>query len=262
MFTNNKCQLINFLGDELFRKHLPLIDHFIAASKEISYLLGKHYKLDLNKITVVDTFIDKIPEKPDKDIISKIKKELNIPHNSFIIIGSGTVDWRKGPDLFLQVAKKVLNNSNKFYFVWVGGNKALLEYKQLIYDIEMLNIASNVKFIGEKENPIPYFAISDVFFLSSREEPMGMVALEAAALHKPIICFENIGSMPDFVGENCGIVAPYYDIDFVVRAILSLSEDPILLKRLGENAFDKVKGYLIDIKAPLIVSLFKKLQSQ
>ena len=31
-----------------------------------------------------------------------MKNELNIPADSFIVGGSGTLDWRKGPDLFIQ----------------------------------------------------------------------------------------------------------------------------------------------------------------
>jgi glycosyltransferase involved in cell wall biosynthesis len=254
-----KMSIDKFIGNSEFKQNSTFVDHFIAASNKIAHQLETDYSIDSNKITTVNTFIDRIPIQPIDEILIKTKMELNIPLNSFVIVGSGTIDWRKGPDLFIQTAKKLINiNANKFFFIWVGGNTNLLEHKQLNYDIEMLHISNNVKFIGERKDPIPYFAISDIFFLSSREEPMGMVALEAAALHKPIMCFENIGGMPDFIGDNCGYVAPYLDIDYIVEKIILLSDNQELKKNLGDNAYQRINDYLIDIKAPEIISIFKK----
>ena len=63
-------------------------------------------------------------------------------------------------------------------------------------------IAHVCHFVGEHRRPAELFCGCDVFALSSREEPMGLVALEAAMVGKPIVCFAEAGGMPDFVEER------------------------------------------------------------
>jgi glycosyltransferase involved in cell wall biosynthesis len=58
---------------------------------------------------------------------------------------------------------------------------------------------------------------------------------EAMMCGKPIIVSDQ-SSMANIVRqEECGFVVPYGDIDAIKRAILTLKNDPVLCKRLGEN---------------------------
>jgi glycosyltransferase involved in cell wall biosynthesis len=80
----------------------------------------------------------------------------------------------------------------------------------------------------------------DVFTLTSREDPYPAVVLEAAALGKPIVCFQQSGGAPEFVEGDCGFVVPYLDVEAMAGRIAELLDDDDLRTRLGEAARRKV----------------------
>ena len=52
---------------------------------------------------------------------------------------------------------------------------------------------------------------------------------------KPILVSDGT-AMADIVKEEeCGLVVPYGDVDAIKHAILTLKNDPVLCRRLGEN---------------------------
>ena len=77
--------------------------------------------------------------------------------------GSGLVHWRKGHDLFIQVAHKIAKSysDKKIKFTWVGkiSDKQRIIVKN---DLEKAGLIDMVKFVGKQENPIPYFNQFDV----------------------------------------------------------------------------------------------------
>jgi glycosyltransferase involved in cell wall biosynthesis len=83
--------------------------------------------------------------------------------------------------------------------------------------------------------PADYMAAADVFVLTSREDPYPLVCLEAAALEKPIVCFEGGGGTPEFVEADCGFVVPYLDIIGMADRVISLLDSPDCRDNLGAS---------------------------
>ena len=100
---------------------------------------------------------------------------------------------------------------------------------------------------------------SDVFLLSSREDPFPLVCLEAADCGVPIVCFAGAGGMADFVGSTCGGVAPYLDVPAMAQALSSLLGDEMKARRLGNQAKEKVRSQFdVSVKGH---DIYKILQS-
>lgn len=78
---------------------------------------------------------------------ARIRRELGIKENEFLVLGAGFADIRKGFDLFLQIAKKFLALRDDVHFAWAGdiqfGLKTYLEP-------EMLTAAATGKFITSR----------------------------------------------------------------------------------------------------------------
>jgi glycosyltransferase involved in cell wall biosynthesis len=190
----------------------------------------------------------------------ELRKNIGIPNNAFIVASCGTTDWRKGADLVVQIAKKVYSKTTlPIHFIWIGGDNNGLEFQKLYYDLVKLNLQNYIHFLGIKEKPMEYFLIADVFMLCSREEPVGIVALEAASLGKPILCFDQAGGMSEFVEDDCGFILPYLDIDAMADRIIQLQDDRSLLLKLGDNAARKVQRHDINIACKEIKSLINSV---
>ncbi|MBD2766432.1 glycosyltransferase family 4 protein [Hymenobacter sp. BT664] len=231
-----------YFGTERFGQKLPHIDLVIAASQAVRENLVKTYSLVSECIVKIYEFVPGADEVQQQQTPSEIRKALNIPAESFVVVASGTLDWRKSPDIFVQLAGLVHGlEVNMPYFLWVGGSSASLAWQELQYDLRRLGIAEFVKFIDARPNPLDYIRVADVFVLTSREDPYPLVCLEAATLGKPIICFEQAGGMPEFVGKDCGVVVPYLNIDSMARAVCDLLVNKNIREQMGDNAMRKVR---------------------
>jgi glycosyltransferase involved in cell wall biosynthesis len=230
---------------------------FIACSKAVQSNLVKNHGIDA---AAIETVCESIPV--DEIRATRTRKqvlgELRIPNEALVVVGSGTADWCKGPDLFVQLAREVCRQRHGAYFVWVGGgpNLRLAEFE---HDIRLTGLTEKIRRTGAVKNPAEYLAASDVFALTSREDSFPLVCLEAAALGKPIVCFASAGGMPEFVEENCGFVTPYIDIIAMAERIVHLLDSSDLRKTMGECARRKAaERHDVKNAARTIVEIIEK----
>jgi glycosyltransferase involved in cell wall biosynthesis len=181
-------------------------------------------------------------DKPGDQNAAPARQELNIPQSAFVIGGSGSIEWRKGTDLFLQIALRSVAEASDLRFLWVGGKLAGWEqdYDRVLYDLERMDLSGKVIITGKQRDVTGYFAAIELFALTSREDPFPLVCLEAASLGKPIICFAGAGGMPEFVGDDAGAVVPYGDVSAFSDRILHFYQDREALVKAGAAARTKV----------------------
>lgn len=248
---------------ELVKKHTDL---FIAVSNAVKNNLELNHAILGTKIKLVYPFIPVSEITLNASINpSHIHQELNTNKDMFIVGGSGTIDWRKGADLFSHIALiflKMLTMEERcrVKFVWVGGDLNSQDMIHLNHDInhsELLN--DRVIFIGEKKQACSYFSQFSVFLLSSREDPFPLVCLEAGALNKPVICFDKAGGIPDLVEDDGGFIVPYLDIDEAAHVLYRLFHEPELTSMMGKRISDKVHSqYDIEVGARQILSIINQ----
>ncbi|MFC1666047.1 glycosyltransferase, partial [Pseudomonadota bacterium] len=188
------------------------------------------------------------------------KQQLGLISNMTLIFGCGTLDWRKAPDLFVDVAENLLKRGlTDIHFYWIGW--APIDYPNLITDLSDRGLDNHVTFLGEKKNPIEYLATGDIFLLTSREDPFPLVCLESADCGLPTVCFENAGGMPAFVAEaKGGFIVPYEDVAAMTDKVARLIENPKLREQFGCNARDALhKGHTTNVSAPKILKIIHSI---
>ncbi len=225
---------------EQVKKHTT---HYIAASQAVQRNLTTTYGIPETAIDVVHSFVPIPKSMPGPQVAARIRAELNIPADAFVVLGSGHETWRKGKDLFVQLAAKFRNglHGRQVHFLWVGGWQNAEHERNILHDVRHLGVTDRVHFTGEVQNPLDYFTAGDIFAMVSREDPFPLVCLEAAALAKPILCFEGAGGMPELVEGDAGRIIPYLDTIAMAETITALAEDTELLTRLGTTAAHKVR---------------------
>lgn len=233
------------VGTETFEKTRQYTTRYIAVSNAVKDNLIKKHGISIDNIDVIYNAVSDDPAQLSECLQarSRILKDLDIPDNAKVVCASGTTDWRKGPDLFIQLASNVIKKYSvePIHFIWVGGNVHGPEFLQLQHDIEKAGIIKETHFIGSRSNPLDYYAACDIFTLMSREDPFPRVCLEAASLCKPIVCFNSAGGAPEFVENDCGFVVPYLDISTMADKVIYLLNKPSLREQMGERAIQKVK---------------------
>lgn len=240
-------------------KVLSLTDHFVAVSNAVRNNLIENHSIAPKDVSIIYGACD--TEKTPKNEL-KLHENLGIPPDAFLVGGCGTLDYRKGIDLFIQVAnyckKKLLNQ--EVYFCWIGAcisQESSIEYK---YEVEQLSLNSHFFFLGEIVDTAPYFAELDVFLLTSREDPFPLVMLEAARQGTPIICFEEGGGATEFVDNTLGMTVGLLDIESMARSIITIKDSPDLQVSLSAKAYEKSLNYTPEIMGKEIYDVISNLR--
>jgi glycosyltransferase involved in cell wall biosynthesis len=235
-------------GEQNFKNAQPFIDHFVAASVTVrNYLIG-YYKIDQLKVHI---HYEHIPLPGNM-----VRKH---DDNCLRVFGSGTMDWRKGIDVFIQAAYQLnkLAPAAEFEFWWIGGKESTLDFDKAVYDIQKLELGHRIKFIPSCPNPWDYLIEADLFLLTSREDPFPLICLEAAALGKPIMCFKDTGGMVEFVDPDNGWLIDYLDIPQLANTLNNIiKSDGFKQKVAAKGELSKLKAQGYDIEKG--VKLMKK----
>ena len=260
--------VIRRTGLEGFERVKERTSHFIAVSEAVRRNLIAKHRVAPDRISLIPGFVP-IENRDERYVDRKrraVLDALGIPHDALVVGASGALYWRKGPDVFVRVAGRIrrLHPDRPIYFIWIGGaKKDDFVFFELNHDLERLGLEHHVRFLEHQSNPSDYFAAIDVFAMVSREDPFPLVCLEAAALGKPIVCFEKAGGAPEFVGEDCGFVVPYLDAEDFADKIVCLAGDAELRKKMGRNAARKVRErHDLAKSAPLIWNLIKRHENR
>ena len=208
----------------------------------------------------------RIAETIDTEAARKqIRTELGLPLDSFVVLGCGTLDMRKGIDHFANIAKCVAQKTahpGKIHFVWVGDGPrwphSTFHYVQI--DLRLGQTASNVHFIGEREHVDSYFVGSDMFLLPSRVDPFPCVIHEAMATRLPVMAFDNSGGAADAIDDGAGFIVPYGDYSLASSLICAVANNPGLADGIRDKALARVhEKYSFETYAENLVILAQSI---
>ncbi len=259
-----------FIAQELADCGIPVISliHELPSSydeSEYHMLYGHATKIVFPVHAVKDATDSKVPLPPGKCLVlpqglldpnfgkgidretacKQIRDELSLPEDSFVVLGCGRLDLRKGIDHFAHIAKRVViqNRSGRpVHFVWAGEGPRWTHspYHYVKLDLEKSPAKPHVHFIGERENVEPYFVGADAFLMSSRVDPFPCVIHEAMATSLPVITFAGSGGAPEAVSGGAGFVIPYGDYEQAGNIINLLATQPEIAAGIRKRSLERV----------------------
>lgn len=138
--------------------------------------------------------------------------------------------YRKGIDVLVEAVAR-LARDDLFPVLWIAG--AGPERTALERAVRIRGIESQVRFLGRRDDVPDLLAACDVFVLPSRQEGLGVAALEAMALGRPIVA-SRVGGLAEAIAhEETGLLVPSEHPVALQWALARLLRDPELRARLG-----------------------------
>lgn len=192
-------------------------NHYLVPSLAVKKFLQESYSIADNNISLLQYYIPSLN--------NEIKKRAE--NNTLIIGGVGTIDWRKGPDLFIQVAYLTFQKKPDadIKFIWKGAINNI-DLLRLQYDISKTGLKDKIEFQPASDDMQSFYKKIDVFLLTSREDPYPLVVLEAADAGVPTICFENAGGAPEFIhNSKAGVCVDYLDTTAMAASVFNYYEN-------------------------------------
>lgn len=224
-------------------------DRFIAGVEVVREAL-EALGVPPERIAMAREFTNTTPPPPGPDID---RAELGIPEDAVVVGSAGVMEWRKAPELFVQMARAAMQHAPDLplHFVWIGADDQ--DYASRLADeVARAGLSGRVHFPGRQSNPWDWFRMFDLFVLTSREDAFPLVCLENASVGNPIVCFDT-GGMTEFVGDDeCGAVAPFPDVELMAERVVELAVDHDERRRRGALGSERVREvYDVSVCAPL-----------
>lgn len=235
----------------LEQEAIKYADSIIAVSNFTKNLLIEKYYISPERIEVVHNAI----EEPDEMNLPATFEEIKATGTK-IVLYLGRITIQKGPDYFIQTAKRVLDiYDGKVLFVVVGSGDM---HKQMIDQVATMGISDKVMFAGALfgEDATRMFRAADLFVMPSVSEPFGLVPLEAALQNTPSIISKQSG-----ISEVTShmLKVDFWDIDEMANQIISVLTYGSLQQTLTENAKKEAKKLTWNTPAKKCVALYNKI---
>lgn len=132
--------------------------------------------------------------------IGYLHRELRISRGALLVGAIGQINLRKAPDVFVEVARRVVKEMPEVHFLFVGecfSEKD--ESRQLERELRAAadgRLAGRLHLLGRRDDIPRVLNELDVLFHPARQEPLGRVLLEAAASGVPIVT-TDVGGTPE-----------------------------------------------------------------
>ena len=230
---------------------------YLAPSSEVAEALARVYGVGRDQIGVCPEFTTTDGSRVDPARSQEIRNMIGAGSDTVVIGSVGTIEWRKGADLFIQLAKRVIEKAptHDVKFLWLGDPAEVFWREAVRHDLSRLGLIERVHFHPAVPDPRPFFAALDIFALTSRSDSFPIACLEAAAYGKPVICFDGAGGMTEFLGPNQRLVLPYLDVAVMAARVAELIESEDERRSLGQRLAARVDAkHRLEISAPLVLS--------
>jgi glycosyltransferase involved in cell wall biosynthesis len=180
------------------RRAMQDVDAIIANSAEIRDVWDSTAPPDLRgRVTVVMNGIESLRDRRET-LRQKLRSELELPDTALVIGGAGHLFERKGFDYLIRAFANADMPRSVVVIAGDGDEKSRLE--KLASD---LGVADRVHLLGHRKDGPELMASLDLFVLSSHNEGMANVMLEAMAGGTPVIA-SDISGVQHAIGNTEG----------------------------------------------------------
>jgi len=206
-------------------------DKVVCVSYLTRNIVIKRYDVPPAKTEVVYNAVN-LPETADLQMVP-------IRQDEKIVLFLGRVTMQKGPEYFLQAAKKVIEKYPDVRFVMAGSGDMIPGCVQMAAD---LKIGSHVTFTGflRGKDVDKIFQMADLYVMPSVSEPFGIAPLEALSHNVPVIISKQSG-----VSEvlTHALKVDFWDVHEMADKILAVLRHPPLRRTLRQHGHFELEKF-------------------
>ena len=171
---------------DIERRGMHAAVHVIAVSQLTKSIVTARYAVEPDRVQVVYNGVEQDNGQAPAVSLPRIERK------DKIVLFLGRITMQKGPEYFVQAAKRVLEKLDNVKFLVAGdGNLA----RQMIEQAAELGIGHKLFFTGflRGKDVSRVFRMADCYVMPSVSEPFGIAPLEALSNDTPVIISKQSG---------------------------------------------------------------------
>lgn len=154
------------------------------------------------------------------------RARFSIPDSHFVIAFRCETNPYKGTKYIYKMLERLDGNEN-MTLLCVGSASIPLKIAKKIHIVEL----------GWQNDPqlmADFYSACDIFLMPSIAEAFGLMAIEAMASSRPVVCFEGTALPSVTFAPECGIAVTQGDAEGLLAAVQRLRDHPEEAQRRGE----------------------------
>lgn len=228
-----------------------LATDLIACSREAGEFLFKAYKKDYK---ILNNAIDYKKYQYNPVFRKEIKKQLKLQLNEIIIGNIGKLVKDKNQIFLIHIVAEILKKKPDIRLLLIGSGELEETLKR---EANQLGVQNNIIFYGYTQNVEKLLQVMDIFVMTSLNEGLPLVALEAQAAGLPCLLSSNITKEVSL--RNCFYLS--LDCGYIQWAnkIMTILENWNGERKIEDKLFID-KGFAIEQEAEKLGRYYKNLQ--
>ncbi len=217
---------------DIEKKGMEAADKIITVSNYTRRIVIEKYGINPDKVETVYNAVEPV----EGNLRPTLKKGVNEKVVTFL----GRITMQKGPEYFMEAAKRVLQKMDNVRFVMAGSGDMM---ERMIRRAAQLKITDKFHFTGflKGDEVFNMLSISDLYVMPSVSEPFGISPLEAMQSNVPVLISNQSG-----VAEilTFAIKTNFWDVDAMADAIYGVLNYPGMSQMFvshGKKEVDSLK---------------------
>ncbi|MDK2907568.1 MAG: hypothetical protein PWQ87_26 [Candidatus Woesearchaeota archaeon] len=213
-------------------------DLIIAVSNYTKRMVVSKYGIPESKVRVLYNAVD----FPDN---IKANKPVKVFSNDNVVLFLGRLTIQKGPEYFIDAAKRILEFEPNTKFFIAGSGEMM---PQLIEKTIALGISDKVFFTGFLTGPSidEIYGRADVYVMPSVSEPFGITPLEAMANGTPTVISKQSG-VSEIIKNT--LTVDFWDLDEITNKVVAILRYKTLKETISEHGVMEVQQITWDSRA-------------
>lgn len=205
----------------LRRAASKMADAYVAVTPSLARVALTNQECDPTQLHVISNGIDTRRFTPDPEARVRIRAELGIPEDAWVVGTVGRLAPEKNQGLLIDAVAPMLDKRRHLIIVGDGPERASLQARAAgTWRPEYIH------FTGARQDSEALLAAFDVFALTSQSEGLPLVLLEAMATRLPVVS-TAVGGVPDLVQhEVTGYLVDSGDWVGLTRRLIWLASRP------------------------------------
>jgi glycosyltransferase involved in cell wall biosynthesis len=194
------------------------------------------YNLPQDKISIIPNGIVLGKMKRELDA-GRVKEKYGIHPMAPVVLFCGRMSIQKGPDLLVEAVPHILRNRSDVCFVFIGEGDIKAECERRARE---LGVENSCRFLGYTSSAEKQELMNacDLMCVPSRNEPFGVVVLEAWDACKSVIGTEAVSIIKNF---EDGLLA-YVQAESIAWCINRLISNPEEMKKLAWAGYNRINS--------------------
>jgi glycosyltransferase involved in cell wall biosynthesis len=192
------------------------------------------YSIPADKINIIPNgiIIGKMRRNLDA---GRVKEKYGIHPLCPVVLFCGRMSIQKGPDLLIEAIPQILRNRTDMKFIFMGEGYMRSQCERRARD---LNVGDACRFLGytSPSTKEELMNACDLICIPSRNEPFGVVVLEAWDACKPVVATEAVSIIKNF---EDGLLA-YIQPESIAWCINRLLKNPEEMRKLGQAGRSRI----------------------